>query len=394
MVLGEVPWRGAAQHVRVLNVNALIDPVTGGGTAERTVQMSRALRDAGMDSAILTTDVGLRGDFSSSLEGIQVTAYRCLMKRFYLPIVRYAKVKGEVEKADVIHLMGHWSVLNALVYIAAKAMNRPYVVCPAGALRIYGRSRLLKHIYNFLIGKRIIRHASAWIAITADERSQFEAYGVERKKVLVIPNGINLADYEKVESNKFRERHGLVGRPFVLFLGRLNSIKGPDILLEAFCRGQQTWPDWHLVFAGPDGGLLNTLRTTVENGAVRDRVHFIGYVGGAEKAAAYHAADLLVIPSRHEAMSIVVLEAGISGTPVLLTDQCGFDVVDKVDGGRVVAATVEGIYGGLAGLLADRNILPTLGGKLRDYVRGKYSWDVIVRKYLNLYARLVANAGK
>ena len=46
-------------QVKILNVNALLDPVTGGGTAERTVQMSRALRDAGTECSVMTTDVGL-----------------------------------------------------------------------------------------------------------------------------------------------------------------------------------------------------------------------------------------------------------------------------------------------------------------------------------------------
>jgi glycosyltransferase involved in cell wall biosynthesis len=119
-------------------------------------------------------------------------------------------------------------------------------------------------------------------------------------------------------------------------------------------------------------------------------MHFIGYVGGADKSSAYRAADLLVIPSRQEAMSIVVLESGISGTPVLLTDQCGFDEVDRIGGGKVVPATVEGVQAGLVDLLSDRSKLAGMGGRLMDYVRDNYTWIVIVRKYLGLYDRLLA----
>lgn len=378
--------------MRVLNVNDQLDPVTGGGTAERTVQISRALLEAGVECNIMTTDVGLTRKYLPGLDSVRVISYRCLFKRFHIPRTRYADIKKNVESADMIHLMGHWSVLNALVYLAARTTRKPYVVCPAGALPIIGRSRFLKKIYNLIIGQRIIRNACAWVAITADERAQFEPYGIASNKITVIPNGVTPSDFVTSGVDEFIQKHHLAGNPFVLFLGRLNIIKGPDILLEAFCRGQKAWPDWHLVFAGPDDGLLSSLKCRAAESGIRDRVHFIGYVGGAEKSAAYQAADLLVIPSRHEAMSIVVLEAGISGTPVLLTDQCGFDVVERIGGGKVVPATIEGVQAGLVGLLSDRAILAVMGNRLRAHVRDHYTWDVIVRKYLNLYERFYTKA--
>ena len=378
--------------MRVLNVNAMLDPVTGGGTAERTIQMSRALRDAGVDCSILTTNIGLSVENALGLGGVHVTAFRCLLQRYFIPLARYKTIKRVVESVDVVHLMGHWTVLNALIFMAARSMRKPYVVCPAGALMVYGRSKMLKRFYNWIVGRRIIRNASACIAITNDECAQFEAYGVRRDMVTIIPNGVNPADFPREGAAGFREKHSLGNRPFILFVGRLNAIKGPDILLEAFCHGQQLWLDWHLVFAGPDGGLLSSLKSHAANSTARDRIQFIGYVSGAEKSAAYQAADLLVIPSRHEAMSIVVLESGISSTPVLLTNQCGFDVVERVGGGKVVPATVEGIHAGLVEMLSDRAKLAVMGSSLRDYVRDNYTWVVIVRMYLDLYRMLIAKS--
>ncbi len=376
--------------MKILNVNSLLDPVIGGGTAERTLQISRALKDEGVDCKILTTDIGFENGSLPRLDGLKVAAYQCLFKRFYIPRVSFASIKKEVAGIDVIHIMGHWSVLNALVYLAARRVQKPYVVCPAGALPIYGRSKILKAIYNRVIGRRIIRDANAWIAITEDERSHFDAYGIDRSSVIVIPNGINPDDFSEADVQGFRKKHGLGNHPFILFLGRLNPIKGPDLLLDAFCRGQETWPEWHLVFAGPDGGLLDSLKRDSAASAVGDRIHFIGYVGGKEKSAAYHSAQLLVIPSRQEAMSIVVLEAGISGVPVLLTDQCGFDVVGKIGGGVVTPATVEGLQNGLANLLNDKMNLDAMGGKLQDHVKSNYTWHVVIQKYLDLYAGLLS----
>lgn len=376
--------------MKILNVNSVLDPVTGGGTAERTLQISRALLETGMDCSIMTTDVGFSDGKLPSLDSGRVIAYQCLFKRFYIPRATYAEIKKEVERVDVVHLMGHWSVLNALVYIAVRAAQKPYVVCPAGALPIFGRSKILKKVYNWIIGRQIICNASSWIAITDDERLQFEDYGIRRDSVVVISNGINPADFPEKGVDEFKKKHKLDNRPFILFLGRLNIIKGPDILLEAFIRGQHEWPEWHLVFAGPDGGMLNSLKRNASVSTAQERIHFIGYVGGTEKSAAYHAAQLLVIPSRQEAMSIVVLEAGISGTPVLLTDQCGFDEVSVVGGGKVTPPTVEGVQVGLADMLTDNKSLAEKGGKLRDFVQQNYTWAVVIRKYLDLYGKLLS----
>lgn len=378
--------------MKILNVNALLDPVTGGGTAERTLQISRALMDEGADCRILTTDIGFENGSLPRLDGLNVKAYQCLLKRFYIPRVSLASIKKEVEVVDVIHIMGHWSVLNALVYLAARLMHKLYVVCPAGALPIFGRSKILKTIYNWIIGRRIIRDASAWIAITDDERSQFEVYGIDRKSVIVIPNGINPDDFSETDVQGFRKKHGLGNHPFILFLGRLNSIKGPDLLLEAFCRGQEAWPEWHLVFAGPDGGLLDSLKKSSAASAVRSRVHFVGYVGGKEKSAAYRSAQLLVIPSRQEAMSMVVLEAGITGTPVLITDQCGFNDVSVVNGGIVVPTSVEGIQKVLIEILKDAEKRRSMGRNLKKYVEDNFTWKIAVEKYLQLY-RMILERG-
>jgi len=377
--------------LKILNVNAVLDPVTGGGTAERTLQISRSLVQKGIDCCIMTTDVGLSGRILPSMEGIHLIAYRCVMKRFYIPLSSYSKIKQVVEDVDIVHLMGHWSILNALVYIAARSLDKPYVVCPAGALPIFGRSRVIKKIYNWLIGKRLIQNADAWIAITEEEKVQFNSYGINRDKITVIPNGINPDDFPVNGIAEFRIKHGLNKSPFLLFLGRLNFIKGPDLLLDAFSKGDDDWNEWHLVYAGPDGGLLESLKKTVDKNGLNERVHFIGYVGGDEKSAAYHAADLLVIPSRQEAMSIVVLESGISATPVILTDQCGFDQVEAVGGGKVCPATVDGIYDGLHEIIGGNEDLVGLGKKLESYVSMNFTWHVVIRKYIELYSVLLAS---
>ena len=375
--------------MKVLNVNMSLDPVTGGGTAERTFQISRSLVKAGIECTVLTTDLGVTAERIKALDGVNVIALPCLLKRFYISRFSYSEIRKIVEVADIVHLMGHWTFINALVYFIAHRLNKPYVVCPAGTLPIYGRSKFIKKLYNWVIGNKIIRNANGHIAIAVNEIDQFQAYGVKVDKISIIPNGITADDFRAIDTANFRKKYGLGNNSFIMFMGRLNSIKGPDLLLRAFCNVKDKLQDFHLVFAGPDGGMLSELKEMVVESNAGDRVHFLGYLGGANKSQAYHAADLLVIPSRQEAMSIVVLEAGITGTPVLLTDQCGFNDVASIGGGLVVPASVDGLQKGLVEILRDSDQLKSKGANLKEHVCKHFTWDSVINKYLKLYTQIL-----
>jgi len=375
--------------MKVLNVNISLDTVSGGGTAERTFQMSRFLKSEGADCAILTLDIGLDSRPREKLSGISVTALRCVFPRYHVFPLPESRVMKLVQWADVIHVMDHWTLLNAVVYRAARKADRPYVVCPAGALQLYGRSLAFKKLYNRFIGSSIIRNAAACVAIADNEIEQFRQQGVGDNRIVLIPNGVDPDDFRGGDPEAFRRKFGIGDFPFVLFMGRLNPIKGPDLLLQAFFRIDGHVGDLQLVFAGPDGGMLAALRTMAREAGVANRVHFIGHISGHDKAGAYSAASLLAIPSRHEAMSIVVLEAGICGTPVLITDRCGFGEVEQIGGGRVVRATQEELEASLLEMLKAPALLRSMGLKLKDHVTRHYLWKATARKYLDLFDRIL-----
>ena len=376
--------------MHVLNVNSYLDFKTGGGTAERTFQMSRYLAGAGAKCTVLTIDTGLDEARIAAMKPALAVVFPLLLRRFYVPRVRWRELREIVGSADIVHIMGHWTLLNALVYIAARRANKPYVVCPAGALPIYGRSKFLKVMYNLLVGKAIMRNACGWIAVTAAEYPHFEAYGIAAGKVSVIPNGVSEEDFRPLMSeNEFRRKFNLTDAPIVLFMGRLNPIKGPDLLLEAFARIKEVVHDCQLVFAGPDEGMQSTLARSATDHGIADRVRFLGFIDGSDKTSAYRAARLLVVPSRHEAMSIVALEAGMCGTAVMLTDQCGFGEIKTVDPSLEVEASIEGIASGLKHLMTRPALIDRVSVAFRQLVKQRYSWHSIVTEYIELYERLL-----
>ena len=152
---------------------------------------------------------------------------------------------------------------------------------------------------------------------------------------------------------------------------------------------KDSFPDIHLVYIGPDDGMLNSLQKTASGRSVLERTHFLGWVSREDKSAIIHASLLLVVPSRQEAMSIVVLESGIVGKPVLITDQCGFDEVAQVGGGLVVPATIDGITLGLKELLGDESELSSMGLNLQKLVKKDFLWSSSAKQYSFIFDQII-----
>ena len=343
---------------------------------------------------MLTLDSGVTPERLAELRGVQVTQLRCILQRYYAFPLPERRIAELVKWADIVHLIGHWTLLNAAVYRQASRAGKPYVVCPAGALPIFGRSPILKAIYNKMIGVQLIREASACIAITDKERPDLHAYGVDDDKIFKIPNGIDAEEFAAPDPVKFRRQFGLPDHPLILYIGRLHELKGTDLLLRAFIEAQSTLSDYHLVFAGPDGGQLQKLKSITAEANLATRVHFLGNISPRSRVNACAAASLVAIPSRREAMSIVVLEAGICGTPVLISDQCGFDQIEEIGGGKVVSASVEGLKEGLLALLTGPQRLQEMGARLAAFTRQNFLWESIAQRHKSLFEQLLAGDGK
>ncbi len=378
------------KKLNILNVSSCIGLHLGGGEAERTFQMSKHLASAGHNVNVLTLDIDLAPERIRQLLPANLHALPSMLSRFKIPRSGWGKIVELVEESDVVHLIGHWSLLNCIVFIAARKIRRPYVVCAAGSLPIFGRSKMLKKIYNFIIGNRIVRHASRTIAVTRDEVQDYIDYQVGSELVVVIPNGVDTSDFPVVDLNPFRSKFGIRPSRSLLFMGRLNIIKGPDLLLNAFIEIQGLYPDLQLIFAGPDGGMLADLKKAVKSSGIDDVVHFLGHVSGTDKIAAYRNASLLVVPSRSEAMSIVALEAGVCGIPVVMTDKCGFDEIKSIDERLEVGANSHAIVKGLNLLLKDEASLEVISRRWEAFVVNNYSWKTVLNLYETLYRRVIS----
>ena len=363
--------------MKILTVTVSLDPRDGGKPA-RAIQFSQALHAAGFGASILSTSKGIDRHNPPFLDGVPITILSLISQRFFVPIFRPGFLSSLVQQYDIVHLMGWWNILNYLVWLAARRASIPVVVCPAGELAMAGRSRWLKRVFQYLVGRQIIATAQGYIAIAENEIDQFIANGVFRDNVKLLPNGIEPASLHPGNVEKFRLRFGLGTGPLILFIGRLDPVKGPDLILEAFLLIADEFPHHSLLFAGPDNGALTDLYHILKGHAASSRVYFVGYLNAEDKATAYKTADLVVVPSRQEVMSMIVLEAGLLKKAVLMTDQCGLERLAKANAVHLVPATIAGLRVGLEALLEDSTKRGQLGARLHAETHSKYTWERVM----------------
>ena len=367
-----------------------LDPVGGGGSVERIYQLSKHLSLMGEDCTILTTRQGWNEEHVLKLGNVKIVALPYLTERFKIPLGLFGWLNKHLLDYDVVHLAMNWTMITAVTYLYLRYFKRPYVYSAMGWLAIDGRSKLIKHVYRILFTKPMIRHAKTCIAITKREVNDYESLGVDRTKISLIPNGITTEAFLVDHTNEaFRSRYHIDSRPFILFIGRLNPIKGPDLLIKAFAAISDDFSSYQLVIAGNNYGFLDELKRLTQLYKINNKVTFLGPIFGMEKNSAYRSADLFVIPSRFDTMTIVALEAAASGTPVLLTKQCDFDELQEAGGGLAVEASVEGLEYGLRKLLSNPEELKQMGIHGKEFVLKKYRWDYVCKQFMEIFQKYI-----
>ena len=167
----------------------------------------------------------------------------------------------------------------------------------------------------------------------------FLMYGADPHRLYRAPCWPDFDAFARVDANQlegFRRKFHLSDtRRYILFSGRLAPEKRVDLLIDAFATVAPERPDWDLLIVG-DGPLREELCRRVPD-ALRHRVVWIGFLQLSECVTAYHASEVLVLPSDRDAWGLVVQEAMASGLAVITSDAVGatHDLIDDQVSGRI-----------------------------------------------------------
>lgn len=217
-------------------------------------------------------------------------------------------------------------------------------------------------------------------------RSLAEKDGFVRRPIQVIPNGVDVGQYDRpADATALRRRLGLDPvRRYITTIARFHPVKDHKTLIDAFARLSRALPDVDLLLAG-DGALRGALETQVASLGLTSRVRFLGV--RQDVPDLLKASDVFALTSVSEAASITLLEAMAAATPVVVTAVGGNPEIvrDGIDGLLAPRGDVAAIEAAMRRLLTDQQAARKLGASAAARVRSTFLLDQTIERYYRLY---------
>jgi len=341
--------------------------LTGGGISNRSGgigTMMAALRSA-WGGSVSTRVIDTRGPGGVPAGGFW----------FLLALARFLAAR----RVDVVHL--HMStrgsvVRKCLLIWVAVALRRPVIVHMHGA-DFFPFFEALRPLWQRQIGLALRRARHVVVLGEGWRRFLIERAGLPEHRVSVVRNGVPApATRPRVQENPTH----------ILFLGRLGARKGvPELLAALGSQAMQTLP-WRATLAG-DGDVPGFSAMAARAG-LGERIAFPGWVDSARAAALMASADLLVLPSHHEALPMAVVEALAAAVPVLTTPVgvIGELLTDGQTALLVAPGDVPALTAALVRLVGDPSLRARLGQAGHAVFRAELDVAVTARQMFALYA--------
>jgi D-inositol-3-phosphate glycosyltransferase len=249
--------------------------------------------------------------------------------------------------------------------------------------------------------EQVVAESDRLVANTPAEAAQLvELYDADPVRTATIPPGVDLELFTPGDRDAARARLGLPPEAVVLaFVGRIQPLKAPDVLLRAAAEMLNRDPGLHdrlrvLVVGGPSGSGLAEPTALHQLGAalgISEQVVFAPPQGGEELAEVYRAADVVAVPSYNESFGLVALEAQACGTPVVAADVGGLSVAvaDGVSGQLVGSHLPADWADALSAVAVHRGRREELAAGATGHAR-RFSWERTTESLLRVYADAAA----
>jgi len=253
--------------------------------------------------------------------------------------------------------------------------------------------------------QQVLKNSDRIIAATPAEMAQLQwLYQADIRKIVVIPPGVDVNRFYPIPRDEAMEYIGVppCGR-MILFVGRVEPLKGLIILLEAIVRLKQQKSlennKFCLVVIGGDpdedsdkmSAEMARIQALCEQYGLQDLVAFLGKRAQDTLPYYYSAAEMVVVPSHYESFGMVALEAMACGTPVVASQIGGlaYLVQDGITGFTVPVDDPEALADRMSTLLSDSVLRERMGKQAVAYASG-YAWDRIAEKLIAIYRELIS----
>jgi glycosyltransferase involved in cell wall biosynthesis len=390
--------------MKVLFVIPALGPVYG-GPSKCVVELAQAVGSQGISVDIVTTNANGFEDLNVPLQTwVDQEKYRVQYFPYWkggsdnikLALTRWPISPAltwwlfqHVAQYDVVHTNTIFSYPVLVAHWACQAHQVPYIMTPHGMLEPWALAHKSskKRLYFPLFERPAFDRAHAIQSLTSIEVEHIKKLNIDTPSY-VVPNGIHRQDFiapadPELFYQAFPETRG---KTLILFLARIDPLKGLDLLAAAFEKVQVQFPDTHLIVAGSDNvNFLPTAKSYFTESGCIDAVTFTGMLKGSVKYAALAAASIYTSPSYIEGFSMSVLEGMASGLPCVITSACNFPEAAAAQAAYVVETNADEIANALMKCLSNPQQARAMGDRARQLIFEQYTWDRVVIKMIEVY---------
>jgi glycosyltransferase involved in cell wall biosynthesis len=286
--------------------------------------------------------------------------------------------EGPTSAALVDYITKHAADYDFCLFFSYRYYHAYYGARAAGGRAILVPTAERDETIGLSIFQPLFRSVRAIMYNSPEERAMIHAVsGNESVPGVVVGIGSDVPN--NPQAARFRQKYN-VRAPFAVYVGRIDQNKGCTELFEFFgAYLKDPASKLSLILIG------NTLLPIPEH----KRICHLGFLNDADKFDAMAAADVLIMPSYYESLSMVALEAWALGRPVLANGRC--DVLKGQclrSNAGLFYETLGEFVGALEAIEQNRWLAGSLGRNGRQYFRDHYDWPVIERKYLEMFERL------
>jgi glycosyltransferase involved in cell wall biosynthesis len=290
--------------------------------------------------------------------------------------------EGPTSRALVDYIAKHAAEFDYCLFFSYRYYHAYYGARAAGGRAILVPTAERDATIGLSIFQPLFRSVRALMYNSPEERAMIQTIsGNQDVPGIVVGVGSDVPN--NPQAFRFRQKYNIRG-PFAIYVGRIDQNKGCTELFEFF-QGYQKDPTTRLSLVLIGNSLLPIPH--------HPRIRHLGFLNDTDKFDAMAAAELLVMPSYYESLSMVALEAWALGKAVLANGKC--DVLK----GQCVRSNAglyydgyEEFVGALEAMEHNRWLTGSLGRNGRQFFRDNYDWPVIERKYLEMFERLKAGS--
>ena len=231
---------------------------------------------------------------------------------------------------DVVH--SHYWLSAWVGRELSQAINVPHVVTfhTLSLIKMQSRAGEIEQTERPVVEAEVMATAGRIIAFSPHERDAMaRLYGADARKVSLVPCGVDLEVFRPLDQKSVRSRLGLNGEKILLYVGRVEPIKGLDLLVETAAQMDSTEGVRMMVVGADVNGdrEMHRVKQLAKERDMEDKIDFVGQIDHDDLVLYYNAADVCVVPSYYESFGLVALESMACGTPVVATRVGGLSTI-------------------------------------------------------------------